>query len=224
MSGRSKTVAVVVLGGEPRANLLPPEVGKRAKARATRRLLVVLVVLSLVAVAAGYAAAYLRAADAQAGLLRSQGRTEELLAEQLKYSEATTVVGLVAATKSARQIGSSTEILWADLLNTITSYLPEGSTLDSGTLTGRTPWEPALMPVGPLRAPRVATLSLIVKSSSLLDTTAIIRKLAELPGFADATPDLVELDGGGYKTTITLNVNEDALSGRFPADGTEATK
>lgn len=224
MKTRSKKANAIVLGGEPRADLLPPEVHQKAKARSTRRILGLLVIFALAVVAGGYSAGVVWATQAQTGLVAAQDRTQVLLTEKLTYLEATTIANLLTTVTSARQFGASTEILWDALFDQITSYLPEGVTLVSGTMIGRAPWESEPAPAGPLRSPRVATLNLVVMSSSLPDETTLVRRLAQLPGFADATPDSVAQADGVFTTTITLNVNEDALSGRFPATGTEASK
>ncbi|MEP6480277.1 MAG: hypothetical protein ABJB03_12840 [Rhodoglobus sp.] len=222
MSGRSRTSpASVELGGEPRVNLLPPEVAQRSRARAMRRALAGLVVAAVLVVGAGYALASLYAADAQSKLEAAQAHTQELLTEQLKYADATTVASLVAATTQARGVATSTEVMWSDLIYSIASYLPAGSTLDSGTLLGEPPWGPPLLPGGPLREGRIATLTIVVKSPTVPDAAVLVRSLSKLPGFADATPDLVEFNGTDYSTTITLNVDQGALSGRFLPDGTQ---
>ena len=93
MSTRSSKTSVLAVGAEPRANLLPPEVAQRKRARAARRGLVALVIGVLLLVAGGYAFASIQAIAAQAELATAQARTAELLAEQLEYSEVTSVSG-----------------------------------------------------------------------------------------------------------------------------------
>ena len=115
-------------------------------------------------------------------------------------------------------------MLWADLIAAVRSSLPEGVLIQSATMKARAPWEPALEPAGPLRQPRVATVTIVITSPTILDATAIVRSLVNVPGFADATPDSVTEADGLYSTTVTLNVNEKALSNRFADDSTEASK
>lgn len=215
MKGIGPTRQNIILGGIPRANLLPPEVVQRTKSRGTRKMLGVLVGLVIVVAGSGSAAASLRAGQAQSDLLAAQASTQGLLAEQLTYAEATTIAGLVTTIEDARQLGTSTEVQWNGVLDEITTYLPAGASLASGSLVASTPWAPAPITGGPLRQPSVATLSLSVTSGEILEATDLVRRLAGLPGFVDATPTQVSNADGVFMTTITLNLNTEALSGRF---------
>lgn len=222
MSAKPKQSAELVLGAEPRADLLPPEVALRAKAYGTRRLLVLLVVLAAVVVGGAVTASYFYAADAQAKLAAAQQRTQDLLAEQIQYSEATRLAGLVDATELARSLGTSTEIVWADVVEQVAAKLPERAILIAITAQSRTPWEQDLAPGGPLRQPRVATLNLFIFSETILDGTNLVRQLGTIEGFADASPDIVQTNENGVSTTITFNIDADALANRFPVGGEES--
>lgn len=224
MSGATKQQSGLVLGGEPRVFLLPPEAALREKARGMRRLSVLLLVLVIVAVGAGYGWAFYRNSAAQDALAAAQAETQSLVAQRQKYAKATTVASLVSGVAESKKLGASTEVLWADLMDAVRSSLPEGVLIESATMKARAPWEPELMPAGPLRQPRVATLSIVITSPTILDATAIVRSLVNVPGFADATPDSVTEGSGIYSTTVTLNVNEKALSNRFAKDSTEAAQ
>lgn len=214
---RPVAAAGLVLGGEPRVELLPPEVAQQEKARGMRRLSAIAVVVVLILVLGGYGLATLQSAQAQADLTAAQARTSVIQAERAKYSKVTTTAQLIGDIQTARTLGASTEILWPDLMAAIRSSLPAGVFIQSATMKGRAPWDAALTPGGPLRQPRIATLTLVISSPNIFDATAIVRSLVNVPGFADATPDTVSGTSGGYTTTVTLNVNEKALSGRFAA-------
>ena len=124
----------------------------------------------------------------------------------------------------AKTLGASTEVLWSDLISAVRGSLPDGVLIESATMKARAPWEPEFTPAGPLRQPRVATLTFVISSPTILDATAIVRSLVNVPGFADATPDSVTEADGIYSTTVTLNVNKKALSNRFAVDTKEASK
>jgi hypothetical protein len=81
-----------------------------------------------------------------------------------------------------------------------------------------------MLPAGPLREPRVATLTFVISSPTIMDATANVRSLVDVPGFADATPDSVTEADGIYSTTVTLNVDKKALSNRFADETKEASK
>ncbi|HPG75258.1 MAG TPA: hypothetical protein PLU61_03635 [Rhodoglobus sp.] len=222
MSKRSERDAAVAIGGEPRVNLLPPEVAQRKKARSARRGLVALVIVVLLAVAGGYGFVTIRAIGAQAEYAAAQARTAELLAEQMKYSEVTSITGQVQAVKDARSVALSTEVLWNNYYTKIRDVLPTDSTISSFVADGRAPWEPETIPLGPLRMPRVATITFVVTSAAPFPVADFVAKLAKIPGFADATSDVISREGEGYTTQFTLNLGTEGLSGRFPA-GEEAT-
>ena len=212
----SRNVSNIALGGEPRVNLLPPEVALRKKARGVRRGLIALVIAVVVLVAGGYAFAAFRSIEAQAGLAVAQQRTQGLLTDQLKYTDVTLVTGNVQAVKDARTVGTSTEVAWNDYYVKIRDILPVGAALETFTVDGRAPWEPEFLPAGPLREPRAATITFVLVANAPIDYQAFAKKLAAIDGFADASPDVLE-QNGAYKATFTLTLNTDALSGRFPA-------
>jgi hypothetical protein len=217
MSKRSERDAAVVLGGEPRVNLLPPEVAQRKKARSARRGLVALVIAVLLVVAGGYGFVTVRAIGAQLEFAAAQARTADLLAEQMKYSEVTAITGQVQAVKDARSIAVSTELLWNDYYTKIRDVLPADSTMSSLVADGRAPWEPDTLPLGPLRMPRVATITFVVTSAAPFPVADFVAKIAKIPGFADVTSDVISKDGEGYTTQFTFNLGADGLSGRFPS-------
>lgn len=221
MSAKQNRSAPVVLGGEPRVDLLPPEVHANAKFRSTRRVLGLLVILTLVLVAGGYGAALIHWLDEGVQLRAAEARTSELLTEQGKYADASRIAANLAAGDEARALAFSNEILWSDLVDDIIERLPEGAVLESATMDAREPWAPAMEAQGPLRAPRVANIVFIVSSPSLLDTSAIIRRLTEIEGFADASPDRVDRKDTVFETTITLNLSEEALNDRFGEEEAE---
>lgn len=216
MSARSKATALV-LGGEPRVDLLPPEVELAKKARAQRRILGLLVILAIVVAAAGYGLATVRAAAAQLGLASAQERTLALIAEQSEYAEAARVTQLLSTIEQTRSDSTQAEIVWAEVMDAITAVLPPSS-YASWTASSRMPWEPELTMSGPLREPRVGTLVFTINSAQTIEATTLVRALDDIEGFADASLDVIELksDTGAYQTTVTLNLGLDALADRFP--------
>jgi hypothetical protein len=210
----AKADARLVLGGEPRVQLLPPEVGLREKARGMRRMSVLLLILVVVAVAAACVYSFFTNAQAQATLLSTQGESTTFIAEQAKYADVTRVSGLVDSIQTAEKNGASTEVLWANVMDAIWPSVPVGASISSATLTARAPWDPVLQPTGALRGPRVATFSLKITSPKVLDATTLARALTTVPGFMDSSIDSLS-QPGAYSTLVTLNVSDKALSGRF---------
>lgn len=219
-----KSDSGLVLGGDPRVELLPPEVALREKARGMRRLSIMVLVLVLLIVGGGYGVALYRNATEQAALSAAQAETAQLAAYAQKYAKVTSINDLIANVNEARTLGASTEVMWARVIDAVQSTLPAGASIESATMKGRAPWEPVLVPAGPLRAPLVATLSIIIASPTILNATTIVRSLVNVPGFADATPDSVTEESNVFHTTVTLNIDEKALSGRFAASTKGASK
>lgn len=215
MSAKNARDTRLTLAGEPRVQLLPPIVQEREKARAARRTLVGLVILSLVVVAGGYAFAMFRAGSAEQSLVDARNQTQQILSEQADYSEGTRVANEVAQTQEAQRVVTSLEVMWGPVIAQVGKMLPAGATLDSVTATGQAPWETALSPAGPLRTPHIGELVFVVKSAKGIDVVKLAAKLATIVGYADSTVLSTITEDGKVKTTVSLTLNEAAISGRY---------
>jgi type II secretory pathway pseudopilin PulG len=214
----------LVLGGEPRVQLLPQSVRDKEKAAITRRRLAMLVVLAIVLVGGGYGLAWMRNGVAQQQLETARQATEVILAEQAQYSEGTRASALVAGITAARQSVTVNEIAWADVVGQIAALAPQGTTLDAATMVAQAGWEPPLSVEGPLRTPRIALLTLSFGGPSPIDAAALTLQLSQLKGYVDSRFDSSILgDDGRYVTVIRIMLDSDAASGRFAAtpDGSE---
>lgn len=221
MSGESTSASELVLGGSPRVELMPPEVTKRVKAQSTRRLLVLVLVLALVAVGGGYAAATLRNLSAQAALAAAQAETTRLLTDQQTYLDAALIADAVEAIEEAREIGTSTQFGWQAIYNQVRAVLPPGAVIDMVTFAGPPPWgETAAETPGPLVVPGLATVTMTVMTASVPDAAALLRALATVTGFADATIQTAT-GPGTYVTTLTLTLDEAALAANLESIAAE---
>jgi predicted metalloprotease len=126
MSAKNARDTRLTLAGEPRVQLLPPIVQEREKARASRRMLVGLVILSLVVVAGGYAFALFRAGTAEQSLADAHAQTQAILKEQATYAEGTRVATEVAQTQEAQRVVTSLEVLWGPIIDQVRRTLPTG--------------------------------------------------------------------------------------------------
>lgn len=203
------------LGGEPRVQLLPPSVRQRVKAAAIRRRLSMLVVLAVVVVGGGYGFAFLQNVTAQAQLETARQQTQAVLAEQAQYSEGSRAAALLAGIKTAQFGVTANEISWDDVLDSIRALLPEGTTLDEANVVVQAPWEPALSVEGPLRAPRLATLTLTFVGPNIVDPVLTTTNLSKLTGYVDSRFDSTTEVEGVYKTIVRVMLNADATSHRF---------
>jgi mRNA-degrading endonuclease toxin of MazEF toxin-antitoxin module len=218
---RASKAAVLVVGGEPRVDLLPPEIYReRAAAVIRRRLLIgVFGVIAIVAVSTG--ASTVLALQAQGQLTDEQARTSSLLAEQTKYIEVRSVQSKVALVQAAQQVGVSTEIDWKKYLDGAQAILPPTVKIATVTLDSASPVAIYAQPTAPLQGARIATVTFSAESTVLPDVPTWLTALATLPGFADALPGSVALDPrtGIYTVVITMHVNDSAYAKRFTTVG-----
>ncbi|GAB3121858.1 hypothetical protein [Glaciibacter psychrotolerans] len=211
---------VLEIGGDPRVDLLPPEVGLARKAMALRRQLGVLVVGVVLVTVVGTGASFGLSAIAEGMLAAEQERTTVLLAEQGKFLEVRAVQGDIALVTAAQRVGVSTEINWKSYLDQVRAVLPGSVAIDTVKVESASPLEIYAQPTTPLQGERSATLEFRVISGVFPDVPAWLVSLEGLPGFADALPSSVSLesvDGGApvYSVNITMHVNEAAFSQRF---------
>ena len=216
MTGKRGTQkSSLIVGGEPRVELMPPEVAQRERARSMRNLGIFVLIGSILVVAGGYGLATTLNTSAQQGLADSQGETARILAEQQEYSGVTTVSQLIAAIEEAEGVARSTEVNWVYVATEISGVVPATVLFSNLELTGRAPWEPELEAAGELRQAKVAVLTMTVVAPALNDLTSAVRALETLDIVADASLDSVTA-AVGYEAKITINLNEKALTMNVP--------
>lgn len=215
--GRSRTprIAPLVVGGQPRANLLPPEIILKRKQLKTRRALRAGVLLVAVVTAAACAATFGVASVAQVQASAAQENLTRLIAEQGTYKEVRDVQDTIATITAGQLVGSSTEIAWQDYLTRLQGTLPEGVRLQNVSIASGTPMSAFGQSDGPLQGARVAELTFTATSSTLPTIPDWLRSMSLLPGFVDATPGSVKQDNGIYTAEVLMHINSDAFSMRF---------
>ncbi len=219
MSKRDKADAgALVYGGVPRARLMPPEVAMRRKESARRRSLIALTALVAAVTVAGVVASFLNAAAADQRLAAERLLTEQLLAQQLEFTEVTQVRSDLQIIADLRTQLGTVDVLWLDALAPYFRPLGSGALVDGLTVISDAPAQPALGISGPLRQPRVATISMTIVTPEEPTPWLWFRAWEQLPTFADASIDRITLIDAGYETVVTINLNAEALSGRFSPD------
>lgn len=214
---KRQTTDAVLYGGLATVNLMPPEVAQRKRDRKVARNLGMLVLVVAVIVAGGVAASAWLAAESATRLDAERSTTIQLQQERLKYSEVTQVKARIATIDENRANLAQTEILWSgELAPVLDVFASSGGAVTQAQVRGQSPGAEGLGVAGPLREPRVATLSLSVQTEGLPDSSAWLRALAELAIVADASVDSVSgAPSEPYTTTMTVNIGVEALSGRF---------
>lgn len=218
---RASVADVLVLGAEPRVQLLPPEVEAGRRGKAMRRRLGAGILGVVVLALLGIVGSSWMAMQSKDGLASAQARAIELLAEQSKYVDVRNVQNEVDLVISARQLGASTEIDWKDYLGKIGEILPADVTIDAVGVQSASPLTAYAQATVPLQGARVATLTIDLTSTNLPEVPVWLTGLKELPGYADGTPGTItQTDLGTYQVNLVLHINEGAFSQRF-ADAEE---
>lgn len=215
--GRPRASAPLVVGGQPRANLLPPEIILKRKQLKTRRALRFGVVLVAIGTVAACALTFGVASVSQIGLSIAQNTQAELIAEQGQYSQVRDVQSTIATIEAGQMVGASTEIDWKKYLLGLQAVLPEGVALKGVQIESGTPMSAYQQSDIPLQGDRMAALTFTAESAVIPVIPDWLRGMATLTGFVDATPGSVDYDEDKavYKTTILMHINTEALSLRF---------
>ena len=209
----------MIIGGEPRVHLLPPEVIARKKGRVVRRRLGMGFVAVILAVAVGLGLATLSMASTQGQLSVAQAQTTSILQQQEKYSDVLKVKADAASIQAAQKQATAQEISWQPFIQRFEATLPVGASITGITASIDSPFEVAPPVTDPLEGPRVAT---VVATLSMQQSTIAgwLNSLPALKGFVDVTPNSIALgNGGAYVVSITLHINKDALANRFTKAG-----
>ncbi|MDJ0375999.1 hypothetical protein [Cryobacterium sp. PH31-L1] len=203
----SKAIKIII-GGEPRVSLLPPEVRANRRDRRVRdRLLTVGVVVILLTGVAHFESAR-QAGQAERVLASAQALTAELLVRQATFADLRRVTGSIDDTEAAVQFGASTAIDWPARLRELAAVLPEAVTIDTVTIDAASPLAAYSQSVLPLQPERVATVSLSLTSATIPNVAQLLTAMQGLDGYADAQPGLVARTGtGAYQVDLTLHLD-----------------
>jgi Tfp pilus assembly protein PilN len=209
----------LLLGGEPRVQLLPPIVREKERLRETQHFLVLLVILAGAVAFAGVVFGFFRAAQAQGALAAAHVRTEQILEQQQEYSEVAQISSFVRAGQDAQRLVTGNEFDWVDVINDLAAYLPEGALFNGISVNAPAPWEPPLIAEGPLRAERVGVATLEIASANYLSAALFAEAAKAYEGAADIAITQSLFQDGRYITTVVVTLNPSARSERFePAD------
>jgi hypothetical protein len=211
---------VLILGGESKIDLLPPEFRHRRKAKVLRRRLAFLLLFLAILIAGCVALLSAQAAQVQRDLAIAQANTIYLQSQQKIYSEVRRVQDEVSTVQAAQRIGTATEIDWQEYLTSVQATLPRNVAIETIKIDAATPFAPYTQATVPLQGARIATLSFTAISPTLPQVPAWLISLASLKGYADASPgSVVRNEDGSYAVSITMHINKDAFSNRLANAG-----
>lgn len=222
MSEKNRTGDRLVVGGEPHADLLPPEFAAEARLRAQRRGMVFLAIVAVALVAVGYVFATIQTGYVALRLDAANAETTSLLEQQQTYSEVGVINSQIATIKVAELVGTSTQIDWLDYLGRVATSLPAGTTIQTVSAGTAYPGAGATTSASPLGFTSIADIAFTAETTTLPNVSSWIENLALLPGFAGATAgSITRCECGVYTVTMVLYVNEDALANRIVDDDQE---
>lgn len=201
----------LIVGGEPRVDLLPPEMRRARKDAAIRAGMLVLLIALVVAVVAGSFGTSLLAAAAEAQLAAEQDKTTDLFQQQQEFIEVRQNTQQIAQIEAAVRVGSSTLVGWEALFATLTAAFPENTYVQSFTIQSATPLVGLPQAVTPLAKPGIATIVFEVSSPTLLESEVWIRSLEPLDGVADVDSEWIRSSGEPYLTRLAVWVDETVL-------------
>jgi hypothetical protein len=209
----------LVIGGEPRVHLLPPQVLARKKGRALRRRLGVGLIAVIILVVLGIGLASLSLASSQSALLTAQQESSSILQEQAKYGDVLKVKADAATIQSGQKQATAQEILWQPFISSFEATLPADASITTLSASIDSPFAVAPPVTVPLEGPRVATVTATLAMDQS-DIAGWLDTLPALKGFVDVTPNSVTLvpDADNYAVSITLHLSKDALADRFTKD------
>jgi len=225
---RPKSGGAPFVPGQPQVNLLPPEIKASRGLKILKQWLALVVVIVIGLCAGGWVLAFLDKGKASDELTSAQDETARLQAEQQQYAEVPLVLGQLELTRQARELGMSTEVLWAGYYSAISAVLPAGASIDNLAVTQATPMTLPPAPASPLEAASIGQVQFAARSLTIPNTAAWVDALNSVPGFADAWVSSAAISEDAesgtiyYTVSASAQVNADAYALRFiPSD--EAT-
>ncbi len=216
----SSQVEGLIIGGDPRVDLLPPEVRSARRHARTRRGFTWGVLAVLLVVVVAIAAAFGFNLMAQAQLLAAQSRTNDLLAQQQKYGEVRTVQNEVDVAVAAQQVGASTEVAWEPFITAIGKAEPAGLKMKSITVDSSSPIATYQQSTDPLQGPRIATVTVVTLSNGFPDVAGWVASVQKIPGVVDIQAGTVNRDDSGiYTSSVVIHVSDSLFTHRFQTKG-----
>lgn len=207
--------APLVVGGQPRANLLPPEIVLKRKQLKTRRALRGGVVLVALVTVAGCVGTFGISSVAQVQLAAVRDAQNALVLEQAKYADVSNVLLTIDTIGAGQEVAASTEVNWRRFIVAIQQTLPKGVTIETVKAETGTPMSAYSQSNAPLQGIRVGSISFTASSKTLPDFPEWLRALASVPGFVDAVPGSVKKEGGAYTAEVLMHFDEGAFSLRY---------
>jgi hypothetical protein len=212
----------LIVGGPPRADLLPPEIKGEAVVQAQRRVLIGIIALAAIVVVGGSFLATGYATSAEGQLRTESARTDDLIAQQGEYIIVRQMANQVTIAKDAQTIATSTEMDWAPLLRQADRQMPESLKTVEGAIRSSSPLVDYPLASDVLEGPRVGEITIKAKTNVFSDITRWLFATRKLDGYVDASVISVSSSKGEFLATLTIHVDESVRTGRFAEEEEES--
>jgi len=208
----------LVVAGVPIARLLPPEVIASGKARATRDLMVLVIIAALVLAVAATGGSYLFAQRAQAQLDVVDAQNASVAAQESKYAPVRTVQAHVKLAQAAQHVGAASEIDWNRYFGEVAAAMPPRVVITGITGETASPTTAVSQESAPLSSSRAATVVVTIAAPTADSVADTLDALQQLPGYTGAMPASITQGAstgtspGSWTTTITVSLTAGAFA------------
>lgn len=207
----------VVVGGEPRVDLLPAEVhtDRRQRDLARRAWLGVAGVGVVVALAVG--AAGLHTMQATTRLSSAEAETNSLLQQQQQFAPVRVAEQQSALIEAGQEVAGATEVDWQSYVSGLRGVLPPGVTITTLGIETAGPLAPYPQASTPLQGRRIGTVTATVTSTTIPSGPEWTDSISGLQGYVDSTISSItrQSSGNGYTADITVHIDERAYDGVY---------
>jgi len=207
-----------LVAATPRADLLPKEILRQAAVRATRRIVVLLVLLALVIVGAGLVGASLLRSQSQAALAAAQQRTTELQAQQAEFVEIRALQRVSRQSAEVAAVPLAYRVDWEALIGSAVAALPASAFVTSAEFAADSPTAAVEQTTGPFAAPRIGYLEIQLYATQLEELNAWLDKMRADPAHSEVSMLTVELLEG-WSSTATLSISPDLTAVPLEEEG-----
>lgn len=219
-SRRTRSVAPPQLAPQPRARLLPPEVGRGKRERALRRRVWIGVLIVAAVALTGTGGAFWYAGESAGMLTSAQIESAALQKKVAGFSEVKAAKADLTARRAAQMVAGAGDVDWGAYLRGIQATLPSGVTMTNVSIQVAGS-EPSTTQATPLPSadttPLVATLTFTAVSQSVPSIPDWIEALRTAPGFVTARPGALTFDDtkGTYVAAVSMDIGAGALSYKY---------
>lgn len=225
MSSAVGTGGTRYVGAVARVDLLPKEVRDQAAAKQTRRTMLLLIVLALAVVAAGFAAVQLLVATSASDLDAANDQTRQLTEQQAAYQRVRALQAANTQADALNRATTATQLDWDALLAEAFTALPASASIDAIALDSQSPLSEPDQTQSPFGQAAIGSIQASIQSGSIDDLTSWLAAVRADPTFSSVTAlqtqNQASEGGSSWQLTATLYISPSvtALPTAAPTNG-----